>query len=323
MAFFDLGSAHKKSELKEYYDVVVVGGGPGGITAGIYAVQAGLKPLIIEKALEGGQVNNTEKVENWPGFPSIGGIELAEKFAEHAREFNVEFLNAEVIDLVLEENKKTVVLDNGKKVSSKVLIISTGSNPRKLNVPGEKEFAGRGVSYCATCDGHFFTDQHIAVIGGGNSALDETLFLTKIARKITIVQNLPKLTADKLLQERVKATGKVDYIFNTVVERIEGKDKVERLILKDTSTGKYSELEVSGVFVFIGLVPNTDFLKGKLKLNDYGYIVTDENMETEIPGVYAVGDVREKEVRQIVTAAADGAIAISHAARKYFDESDV
>jgi len=319
VAFFDLGSAKQKSTLKEYYDVIIVGGGPGGITAGIYAVQAGLKPIIIEKALEGGQVNNTEKVENWPGFPSIGGIELAEKFAEHAREFDVEFLNAEVIDLEIAGDKKTVILDNGKKVSSKVVVISTGSNPRKLGVPGEREFAGKGISYCATCDGHFFTDQHIAVIGGGNSALDETLFLTKIAKKITIVQNLPKLTADKLLQQRVEATGKVDYIFNTVVEKIEGTDKVEKLILKNTQTGERSELEVSGAFIFIGLAPNTTFLKDKLKLNEYGYIVTDENMETEIPGVYAVGDVREKEVRQIVTAAADGAIAISHAARKYFD----
>lgn len=319
MAFFDLGSAKQKSTLKEYYDVIIVGGGPGGITAGIYAVQAGLKPIIIEKALEGGQVNNTEKVENWPGFPSIGGIELAEKLAEHAREFDVEFLNAEVIDLEIAGDKKTVILDNGKKVSSKVVVISTGSNPRKLGVPGEREFAGKGISYCATCDGHFFTDQHIAVIGGGNSALDETLFLTKIAKKITIVQNLPKLTADKLLQQRVEATGKVDYIFNTVVEKIEGTDKVEKLILKNTQTGERSELEVSGAFIFIGLAPNTTFLKDKLKLNEYGYIVTDENMETEIPGVYAVGDVREKEVRQIVTAAADGAIAISHAARKYFD----
>lgn len=321
MAFFDLGSAKQKSTLKEYYDVIIIGGGPGGITAGIYAVQAGLKPLIIERALEGGQVNNTEKVENWPGFPSIGGIELAEKFAEHARKFDVEFLSAEVVNLELADDKKTVILDNGKKVSSKVVVISTGSNPRKLGVPGEKEFIGKGISYCATCDGHFFKDQHIAVIGGGNSALDETLFLTKIARKITIVQNLPKLTADRLLQQRVEATGKVDYIFNSVVEKIEGTDKVEKLILKNTQTGELSELEVSGAFIFIGLTPNTAFLKDKLKLNEYGYIVTDENMETEIPGVYAVGDVREKEVRQIVTAAADGAIAISHAARKYFDEN--
>ncbi|OAA30137.1 thioredoxin reductase [Kosmotoga arenicorallina S304] len=321
MAFFDLGSAKQKSTLKEYYDVIIIGGGPGGITAGIYAVQAGLKPLIIERALEGGQVNNTEKVENWPGFPSIGGIELAEKFAEHAREFDVEFLSAEVVNLELADDKKTVILDNGKKVSSKVVVISTGSNPRKLGVPGEKEFIGKGISYCATCDGHFFKDQHIAVIGGGNSALDETLFLTKIARKITIVQNLPKLTADRLLQQRVEATGKVDYIFNSVVEKIEGTDKVEKLILKNTQTGELSELEVSGAFIFIGLTPNTAFLKNKLKLNEYGYIVTDENMETEVPGVYAVGDVREKEVRQIVTAAADGAIAISHAARKYFDEN--
>ncbi|MDK2954013.1 thioredoxin-disulfide reductase [Kosmotoga sp. DU53] len=320
MAFFDLGSAKQKSEVKDYYDILIIGGGPGGITAGIYAVQAGLDPLIIERALEGGQINNTEKVENWTGFPSISGMDLAEKMAEHARAFDVSFLNAEVVELEIEGEKKTVILDNGKKIQSRVLIIATGSNPRKLNVPGEAEFAGKGVSYCATCDGHFFAGKHIAVIGGGNSALDEALFLSKIVDKITIVQNLPKLTADKLLQERIKATGKVDFIFNTVVDRIEGSDKVERLILKNVETGELSTLEVEGVFVFIGLVPNTGFLKGKVKTNDWGYIMTDEHMETNVPGVYAIGDVREKEVRQIVTAAADGAIAVSHASRTYFDE---
>ncbi|ACR79031.1 MULTISPECIES: thioredoxin-disulfide reductase [Kosmotoga] len=320
MAFFDLGSAKQKSEVKDYYDILIIGGGPGGITAGIYAVQAGLDPLIIERALEGGQINNTEKVENWTGFPSISGMDLAEKMAEHARAFDVSFLNAEVVELEVEGEKKTVILDNGKKIQSRVLIIATGSNPRKLNVPGEAEFAGKGVSYCATCDGHFFAGKHIAVIGGGNSALDEALFLSKIVDKITIVQNLPKLTADKLLQERIKATGKVDFIFNTVVDRIEGSDKVERLILKNVETGELSTLEVEGVFVFIGLVPNTGFLKGKVKTNDWGYIMTDEHMETNVPGVYAIGDVREKEVRQIVTAAADGAIAVSHASRTYFDE---
>lgn len=279
MAFFDLGSAKQKSEVKDYYDILIIGGGPGGITAGIYAVQAGLDPLIIERALEGGQINNTEKVENWTGFPSISGMDLAEKMAEHARAFDVSFLNAEVVELEVEGEKKTVILDNGKKIQSRVLIIATGSNPRKLNVPGEAEFAGKGVSYCATCDGHFFAGKHIAVIGGGNSALDEALFLSKIVDKITIVQNLPKLTADKLLQERIKATGKVDFIFNTVVDRIEGSDKVERLILKNVETGELSTLEVEGVFVFIGLVPNTGFLKGKVKTNDWGYIMTDEHME--------------------------------------------
>lgn len=320
MSFFDLGSAKQKSEVKDYYDILIVGGGPGGITAGIYAIQAGLDPLIIERALEGGQINNTEKVENWTGFPSISGMDLAEKMAEHARAFDVPFLNAEVVELEIEGEKKTVLLDNGKKIQSRVLIIATGSNPRRLNVPGEAELAGKGVSYCATCDGHFFAGKHIAVIGGGNSALDEALFLTKIVDKITIVQNLPKLTADKLLQERIKATGKVDFIFNTVVDRIEGNGKVERLILKNVDTGELSTLEIEGVFVFIGLVPNTGFLKGKVKTNDWGYIITDEHMETDVPGVYAIGDVREKEVRQIVTAAADGAIAVSHASRTYFDE---
>lgn len=319
MAFFDLGSVKIKDEIKDSYDVIIIGGGPGGLTASIYAVQAGLKPLVIERAIEGGQINNTEAVENWTGTETISGMELSEKMAEHARKFDVPFLSGEVVDVELEGESKTVILDNGKKLKSRVVIISTGSNPRKLGAQGEDNLAGKGISYCATCDGHFYKDKHIAVIGGGNSALDEALFLTKIVKKITVVQNLPKLTADKMLQDRIKATGKVDFIFNTVVASVEGNNRVEQLNLLNTLTNEKSSLEIEGMFVFIGLVPNTGFLKGKVKLNDYGYIIGNENMETNIPGVYVVGDVREKEFRQIVTAAADGAIAASHAARTYFN----
>ena len=319
MEFFDVGSA-KKTDIKGRYDVIIIGGGPGGITAAIYAVQAGLKPLIIEKALDGGQMNNTQAVENWSGFSSISGMDLSEKMADHARAFDVPFAYNEVVDVELEGQEKAVILDNGKKLNSRVLIISTGSNPRDLGAKGEEQFKGKGISYCATCDGHFFADKHIAVIGGGNSALDESLYLSKMVRKITVVQNLAKLTADKLLQDKLNATGKVEYIYNSVVDSVEGDSQLSAISIRNVDSGNITRLPVEGMFVFIGLIPNSGFLKGKLKLNDFGYVPTDENMETEIEGIYAVGDVREKEVRQIVTAAADGAIAIYHAARSYFDE---
>lgn len=317
MSFFELGSA-KKSEIKDSYDVVIIGGGPGGITAGIYAVQAGLSPLIIEKALDGGQMNNTQAVENWTGFTSISGMELSEKMAEHARAFDVPFIYGEVVDLEIDEEEKAVVLDNGKKIMSRVIILATGSNPRKLGVKGEEEFKGRGISYCATCDGHFFSDKHIAVIGGGNSALDESLYLSKIVSKITVIQNLPKLTADKLLQKKLNDTGKVEYVFSSVLDSVEGDSQVRRLNIRSVDTGEITPLEVDGVFVFIGLIPNSQFLKGKVELNEFGYVKTNDFMETNKKAVYAIGDVREKEVRQIVTAAADGSIAIYHAARNYF-----
>ncbi|HOI62802.1 MAG TPA: FAD-dependent oxidoreductase [Mesotoga sp.] len=318
MSFFELGSA-KKAEIEDRYDIVIIGGGPGGITASIYAMQAGLKPLIIEKAIDGGQMNNTQAVENWTGFTSVGGMELSEKMAEHARAFDVPFFYGEVVDVELEGPEKAVILDNGRRVASRVIIVATGSNPRSLGVEGEEAFKGRGISYCATCDGHFFTDKHIAVIGGGNSALDESIYLSKMIRKITIVQNLPKLTADKLLQDKLNATGKVEYIFSSVVESIEGDTQVRAIKIRNQETGETTKLPIEGMFVFIGLLPNSGFLKGKLPLNRFGYIQTDGNMETEVKGVYAIGDVREKEVRQIVTAAADGAIAVYHAARTYFD----
>lgn len=317
MSFFELGSA-KKSVLRDSYDVVIIGGGPSGITAGIYAVQAGLSPLIIEKALDGGQMNNTQAVENWTGFTSISGMELSEKMAEHARAFDVPFTYSEVVDLEIDEEEKAVVLDNGKKIMSKVIILATGSNPRKLGVKGEEEFKGRGISYCATCDGHFFSDKHIAVIGGGNSALDESLYLSKMVSKITVIQNLPKLTADKLLQKKLNDTGKVEYVFSSVLDSVEGDSQLRRLNIRSVDTGEITPLEVDGVFVFIGLIPNSQFLKGKVELNEFGYVKTNDFMETNKKAVYAIGDVREKEVRQIVTAAADGSIAIYHAARNYF-----
>lgn len=317
MAFFEVSSAKKTTDLKSEYDVIIIGGGPAGITASIYAVQAGLEPLVIEKALEGGQMNNTDKVENWPGFSSISGVDLSEKMAQHAQDHNVKITNAEVVD-IKPDKMKTVILDNGKEVKAHVLIIATGSNPKKLGVPGEEKFSGKGISYCATCDGHFFRDKHVAVVGGGNSALDEALYLAKIVKKITVVQNLPDLTADKMLQKRIRETGITDFIYNTIVKEVKGNDKLDKLLLKNVKTDEETELDVDGAFVFIGMNPNTKFLKEKVELNDYGYIITNDHCETNIKGIYSVGDVREKEVRQIVTAAADGAIALLDASKRYF-----
>jgi thioredoxin reductase (NADPH) len=213
---------------------------------------------------------------------------------------------------------KTVILDNGKEIKARVLIIATGSNPKKLGVPGEEKYSGKGISYCATCDGHFFRDKHVAVVGGGNSALDEALYLAKIVKKITVVQNLPDLTADKMLQKRIRETGITDFIYNTIVKEVKGNDKLDKLLLKNVKTDEETELDVDGAFVFIGMNPNTKFLKEKVELNDYGYIITNDHCETNIKGIYSVGDVREKEVRQIVTAAADGAIALLDASKRYF-----
>ncbi|HAA85023.1 MAG TPA: thioredoxin-disulfide reductase [Kosmotogaceae bacterium] len=312
MSGFEVGGLGFAKEVEDQYDVIIIGGGPGGITASIYAVQGGLSPLIVERAIEGGQMNNTETIENWTGFKSISGVELSERMAEHARHFGVDLLSSEVTGISQNGDKKIVILETGKQIEARVLIIATGANPRKLHVPGEKEFSGKGVSYCATCDGHFFSGKHVAVIGGGNSSMTGTLYLSKIAERITVIQDLPKLTADKMLQDRVKALSKVEFLLGRRVKEIHGDDKV-RSVLIEGSEGKKEELETDGVFVFVGTEPNSEFLSGVVERDEYGYIKVNEKKETSVPGVYAIGDVIQKEVRQIATAAGDAAIAIHHA----------
>ncbi|AEX86075.1 thioredoxin reductase [Marinitoga sp. 1135] len=316
--FFDLGSS-KKHDLKEYYDMVIIGGGPAGVAAGIYAVQGGIQPLIIEKDLEGGQINLTEYVENYPGFKSITGEELATKLGEHAREFGVEFYDGEVINVDFSKDEKIISLDNGSIVKAKTVVIATGATPRKLGVPGEMEFAGRGVSYCATCDGHFFKNQKVAVIGGGNTAVEEALYLSKIAKEVYIIHRRDKLRADKRYQDKAFNTENIKFIWNSVVKEIKGDKKVTQLVLENRETGEITNFDVDGVFVFVGLTPVTELFKGKIELDDYGYIPVDEHRETNVKGVFAAGDVIQKELRQIITAAADGAIAASFAVREYFN----
>ncbi|HOK34291.1 MAG TPA: thioredoxin-disulfide reductase [Fervidobacterium sp.] len=316
MGLFDIGPL--SSDIKEYYDFVIIGAGPAGLTAAIYARRAGLTALVIEKALEGGAVTQTHVVENWPGEISIEGQALGQKFADHAKHFGAEFHYAYAQKVTIDGEYKIVELDDGHSIRCKVLIVATGTQPRKLGVPGEAEFRGKGVTYCAACDGYLFKDKDVVVIGGGDSACDESHFLAKVVKSITMVQNLPYLTAAKILQDRILSDPKITVITNHVVKEIRGTSKVEEVVIIDNDTKEEQTIKTDGVFIYVGLSPMTEVVKGVVALNEQGYVITDQHMETNIPGIYAVGDIRIKGLRQIVTAAADGAIAVEHAARKYF-----
>lgn len=316
--FFDMGTANKKQDIKDHYDMVIIGGGPAGISASIYAVQGGLKPLIVEKTVEGGQMNLTELVENYPGFKSIEGSEIGEKMGEHAKHYGVDFHYSTVTEIKNNEDGKIVKTDDGKTINTKVIIIATGANPRPLGAEGEKEFTAKGISYCASCDGHFFKDQKVAVIGGGNTALEESLYLAKIAKEVVVIHRRDKLRADKLYQDRAMATKNIKFKFDSEVLAFKGDKKLNTLVIKNKKENKIYDEDFDGTFIFIGLVPATGFLGGMLKTDSRGYIETDKNMETNIKGIYAVGDVRNTILRQIVTAVSDGAIAASHAVREYF-----
>lgn len=295
------------------YDVIIIGGGPSGMTAAIYASRARLKTLLIEKAGCGGQIAITDHLENYPGFEQgINGFELAVKMETQAKAFGTEIVYGEVSSMQLADKTKKIVLSNNKEYETKTVIIASGANFRKLGCPGEQEFIGKGVSYCATCDGPFFRNKEIAVIGGGDSALQEALYLTKFASKVNLIHRRNEFRAAKILQEKVLAESKINVIYDTVVEEISGNPigSVENVKLKNVKTGEISQLAVNGVFVFVGWLPNTAFLKDSgIKLNDAGYIVTDDNMKTSLEGVFACGDVREKILRQVVTACGDGAVA--------------
>ncbi len=307
------------SNIKDRYDLLIIGAGPGGMSAGIYATRAGLSTLIVEKSVPGGQMNETDIIDNYPGFYEITGSELSNNMRKHAESLGVEFHTAEVVKVVLKEDEKKIYLDSGHEIAGKVLIIATGASHKKLGVPGEEEFSARGVSYCATCDGHFFKDKVVAVIGGGNTAITEALFLSKLAKKVYVVHRRDKLRAVKALQEKAFNKENIEFIWNSVVVEIKGDSMVNELVLMNKQTGENFSLSVDGVFVSIGVRPNSEIFEGMVKMDESGFILTDENMETNVKGVYAVGDVRSKNLRQIVTAVAEGAIAASHAAEKYFE----
>ena len=302
------------------YDVIIVGGGPSGMTSAIYSSRARLKTLLIEKAGCGGQIAITDNIENYPGFEQgINGFELATKMQTQATNFGTEFVYGEAVSFQLNDKIKKIVLLDNKEYLAKTIIISSGASFKKLGIKGEQDFIGKGVSYCATCDAPFFRNKEIVVIGGGDSALQEALYLTKFAVKVNLIHRRNEFRAAKILQEKVFKEQKINVIFDSVVEEISGKDVLEQVTLKNIKTNTISQLSVNGVFIFVGWTPNTNFLNNQLKLNKQGYIITDDKMNTSIEGVFACGDVREKTLRQVVTAAGDGAIA-ANSAQHYLEK---
>jgi thioredoxin reductase (NADPH) len=306
---------------KEIYEVIILGGGPGGLTAGLYTSRARLSTLLIEKGLFGGQMTTTELVENYPGFPQgVTGDELSRLMEEQARKFGMDTVAQEVIKVSLERNTK-VVHTYESVYRCRALIISTGAEYRRLGVPGENEFAGRGVSYCATCDGAFFRDGRIVVVGGGDSALTEALFLTKFAEELTIVHRRDALRGTKIYQERVFAHPKIKFLWNSIVQEIKGDSAVRSILVKNVKTGEIIEFETDGAFLFVGVEPRTQFLTGIVEMDGGGYILTNEDCETSTKGIFAVGDCRKKLLRQIATAVGDGATA-AFAAERYLELSE-
>ena len=300
---------------KREYDVVIIGGGPAGLTAGIYTSRARLSSLLIEKMAAGGLIVNAGLVENYPGFPQgIKGLELAESMNKQAAKFGLETLLAEVTGLELKGKQKIVKTSEGD-INAKAVIIASGSDRAKLGVPGEEEFTGRGVAYCAICDAAFYRDLPVAVVGGGNAAMNEALELSKFASRVTVIHRRQELRATRILQEQAFAEPKIEFLWNTVVEAIEGEGVVKRLRLRNVLNGEKSVLDISGIFVAVGFKPNTDYLKGVLSLDANGAIITNEKMETEVPGIFAAGDIRSSAIRQVIAAAGDGAVAAIYAGR--------
>ncbi len=302
------------------HDLVIVGSGPGGLTAGIYAMRAALDTVLVEKGIAGGQMNNTDIVENWPGTEKITGAELAAAMASHAAAYGLPVINREVVEVEPGIKCHTVRLDNGEELRCLAVILATGGRPRQLGVPGEQEYYGRGVSYCAVCDGFFFRDKTVVVVGGGDSALEEALYLSKIARQVHIVHRRDAFRAGKILQTRVAATPVITVHWNRVVTEILADDAgVTGVRLRDTVDGGEEQLATDGVFIFIGFAPNNNLVPAGIRMNPAGFVITDERCCTNQPGIFAIGDLREKYVKQIVTAAADGCIAAQAAAR-YVEE---
>jgi thioredoxin reductase (NADPH) len=302
------------------YDVLIIGGGPAGLTAGLYTSRADLKTVLVESMMIGGQVITTTKIENYPGFPrGVDGPELMQRFHEHCQEFGLEIVQGEVQALRDLGATKEVTVD-GKLVQARAVIVTTGAEPRKLGIPGEKELVGRGVSYCATCDGAFFRNVPIAVVGGGDTAAEEALFLSRFASKVYLVHRRDALRATRILQERIFANDKIEVVWDSVPEQVLSNNRgVSGLEILNKVTGAKSVLELEGVFFAIGVIPKAHFLADVLDLNEEGYIMTDAECRTSMPGVFAAGDVRNKMLKQIATAVGDGAVA-AIAAEKYLDE---
>jgi thioredoxin reductase (NADPH) len=307
-------SKERRSDL----ELIIIGGGPAGLSAALYAIRARLKVLLIEKMILGGMASTTFFIENYPGFPEgISGMELSNRMQDQVRRLGLDILWGNCICVKNKKNLREVQVD-GKTLTAKAVIIATGTEATKLGVPGEDEFRGRGVSYCATCDGPFYKDKSVLVVGGGNSAIEEALFLTRYAQKISVVHRRDELRADKILAERALSNPKIYFFWHSVLEEITGKGKVEQVTLKDLLSGKKLKVPVNGIFIYVGSKSNSEPVEDTVKLDKQGFIITDENMKTSATGIYAAGDVRAKPLRQIVTAASDGATA-AEAARKFIE----
>lgn len=304
------------------YDVIIIGSGPAGLSAAIYAQRAKLATLVIEKApMSGGQILNTYEVDNYPGIPGVGGFELGSKFRAHADALGCSFVTAEVREIQEEEGKKKIVTEK-ETYETKTLILATGATHRKLGVPGEEELMGMGVSYCATCDGAFFKGKTTAVIGGGDVALEDALFLARLCEKVYLVHRRDEFRGAKVLQERVFETENIEVVWDSVVEEIQGEDMVEKISIYNKKKEEKSELEVQGVFIAVGIQPNTEIYRNLVKMDEGGYIIAGEDGVTQTKGVFAAGDLRTKQLRQVITAASDGANAVT-AVEKYLYENQV
>lgn len=293
------------------YDVVIIGAGPAGMAAAIYAGRAKLKTIMIEKEFPGGQVTKTYEIANYPGVADVLGGELAIRMQEHAKQYNINPVIQEVIDIDLNSPVKKVITRE-KTYETKTIIIATGAKWRKLEIPGETKFAGRGVSYCATCDAAFFNGKTTMVVGGGNTGVESAILLARFCEKVYIMETREELKAEKILIDKLLSLQNVEILCNKKPIEIKGESRLESIIYEDLTTTEQAELAVDGVFVSIGMSPNTEFLKNKIEINDWGYIIADESCQTNIDGVYAAGDVREKRMRQIITASADGAVCVGN-----------
>lgn len=297
------------------FDIIILGGGPAGLSAAVYAARSAAKVAIIDISMFGGQPSNYLELENYTGFKKVGGYELMEQFEEHADMFGVEKFPMEEIQSVdLNSEIKSVTTLNGV-FKAKAIIIATGAQPKKLGVNGEKEYVGRGVSYCAVCDGAFYKDKIVAVVGGGNAAVEEAMYLTRFANKVYLIHRRNELRADKIVQERAFKNEKLEFVYDSVVKEIQGDDLVKNAVIENVKTGEISNLNINGIFPYIGFTPNVDLFSGQIEQDGNGFIVTDDKMQTNVKGVYAIGDVRTTPLRQVITAAADGAIAAVYAGR--------
>lgn len=305
---------------KTEYDVAIIGGGPAGLAAAVYAARGGMKTVIFEKALVGGQITTTADVENYPGFEdNMSGFDIADKMRKQAEKFGTE-IKLENIKSIQSDNFYKIVETDSNKYYAKSVILATGANPRKLGVQGEAKYTGRGVSYCATCDGALYRDKIVAIVGGGDSAVEEAIFLTKFAKKVYIIHRRDEFRAVKLIQKRAFENDKIEMIWDSIVKEIKGGDFIEKVELYNKKTKEVSELDLDGIFIYVGIIPNNELVKSDVDLDEQGFILTDETMCTKVPGLFAAGDVVHKALRQVITAASDGATA-AFSAEKWTEEN--